>query len=188
MSASILLIIISPLFLFIAVLIKISSRGPVFYKQNRVGFKGRFFQMYKFRSMVVGAEEKQSQLQDQNDAQGLIFKMKNDPRVTLAGRFLRKFSLDELPQLFNVIKGDMSIVGPRPPLLNEVESYNSWHKKRLNIPPGITGLWQVSGRSELSFEEMVKLDLFYIESWSLWLDIKIMMKTIPVVLFARGAY
>lgn len=182
------IILLSPIMLLIAILIKIDSPGPVIFVQRRVGMGGKEFNMYKFRSMRQNAESEIVNLLCKNEANGLIFKIKNDPRVTRVGRFLRKWSLDELPQLFNVLKGDMSFVGPRPPLPSEVEKYNSWHRKRLRVCPGITGLWQVSGRSDISFEEMVKLDIYYIESWSLWQDIKIMLKTIPVVIFAKGAY
>lgn len=186
--SSILIVLLSPLLLLIAVLIKTSSPGRVLFVQKRVGERAIEFDMYKFRSMIEGAEEVLDEIADRNEAEGLIFKIRDDPRITWIGRFLRKWSLDELPQIFNVLKGEMSLVGPRPPLPREVEKYNSWHRKRLNVAPGITGIWQVSGRSELSFEQMVKLDLFYIESWSLWLDIKILLKTIPVVLFTKGAY
>lgn len=144
--------------------------------------------MLKFRTMVPGAEKMVEDLREGNEAQGPIFKIKDDPRVTPIGRFLRRLSLDELPQLINVFKGEMSLVGPRPPLPREVEHYQSWQKERLNTRPGMTGLWQVSGRSNLSFEEMFKLDIYYIENWSLWLDLKIMLKTIPAVFLKKGAY
>ncbi len=183
-----LLIFALPLIALISVLIKLDSQGSVFFVQRRVGVLGREFDMYKFRSMRSDAESERERLSDKNEADGLIFKMKNDPRVTRVGKFLRKWSIDELPQIFNVLKGDMSFVGPRPPLPSEVKNYNSWHRKRLRIAPGITGLWQVSGRSDISFDDMVKLDIYYIESWSLWQDMKILLKTIPVVLFAKGAY
>jgi len=183
-----LLILLFPVMLVIAILIKIDSPGPVLFLQKRVGKNGKEFNMYKFRSMKVGAEEEKEKLLHKNEADGLIFKIRNDPRITKVGKILRRWSLDEHPQIFNVIKGDMSFVGPRPPLPSEVKNYNSWHRKRLRVSPGITGLWQVSGRSDISFEDMVKLDIFYIESWSLWQDIKIMLKTIPAVFFAKGAY
>lgn len=183
-----LLAIFSPILLIVGVIIKLDSKGSVFFKQRRVGKNGKEFDMFKFRSMVVGAENEIEKLSAQNEANGLIFKIKNDPRITRVGRFIRRWSIDELPQMLNVLKGDMGLVGPRPPIPGEVIKYNSWHKKRLHINPGITGLWQVSGRSDISFEEMVKLDIFYIENWSLWLDIKILIKTILVVLLARGAY
>jgi exopolysaccharide biosynthesis polyprenyl glycosylphosphotransferase len=181
-------IISVPLFLFFGALIKIDSKGPVFYKQKRCtkGFKP--FYMYKFRTMCNDADKRLGELRRYNGADGPIFKMKNDPRVTRVGKFLRKFSIDELPQLINVLRGEMSIVGPRPPLPQEVGEYQEWQKKRLNVKQGITGLWQVSGRSELSFEEMVRLDLYYIQNWSIGMDIKILLKTIPVVIFGRGAF
>lgn len=186
--SSVALIVLGPLFLLIAVLIKLDSRGPVLFKQTRLARGGEPFTCYKFRSMYEGAEEELSQLADKNETRGPIFKIRDDPRVTRPGKFLRRFSLDELPQLVNVFRGDMSLVGPRPPLASEVEEYEDWHHDRLRIPVGLTGLWQVMGRSDLSFDEMAMLDLFYAENWSLWLDLKIMLRTIPTVLFARGAY
>jgi lipopolysaccharide/colanic/teichoic acid biosynthesis glycosyltransferase len=153
-----------------------------------VGRDGKHFKMYKFRSMIVDAESKLKDIEHLSEVEGHIFKMKNDPRVTAVGRLMRKLSLDELPQLFNVLKGQMSLVGPRPPLPSEVAKYSNWHLKRLRTAPGITGLWQVSGRSSLPFEDMVRLDIYYIENWSLWLDIKILLRTIPTVLFTKGAY
>lgn len=182
------LIFLLPLFLFISILIKIDSKGPVLFWQHRVGKNEKIFKMHKFRSMFLGAQDSVYSLIDKNEADGLIFKIKNDPRITRVGKILRRLSLDELPQIINVLKGEMSLVGPRPPLPGEVEKYSEWHRKRLRILPGITGLWQVSGRSELPFEDMVKLDVLYIENWSLWLDLKILLKTIPVVLTAKGAY
>lgn len=178
----------SPLLILIAIAIKLDSQGPVFFRQERVGKDGAYFTIYKFRSMRVGAEKEQEQLQMLNEADGPLFKIRDDPRLTRMGRFLRHTSLDELPQLFNVLKGDMSIVGPRPPIPSEVEQYQPWHKKRLNVSPGMTGLWQVSGRSELTFDEMVLLDLYYIEHWSPWADIAILLRTIPKVLLGDGAY
>jgi exopolysaccharide biosynthesis polyprenyl glycosylphosphotransferase len=178
----------APVFAAIAAAIKISSPGPVLFRQERVGEKGRHFSIYKFRSMRCGAEEEVDQLRDLNEADGPIFKIRNDPRLTKVGAFLRRTSLDELPQLFNVLKGEMSLVGPRPPLPAEVEAYQPWHRKRLSVPPGMTGLWQVSGRSDLSFDEMVLLDIYYIENWTPWLDISIMLRTVPKVLLAQGAY
>jgi len=184
-----LLFIISvPLFLFFGALIKIDSKGPVFYKQKRYTKGFRPFYMYKFRTMCVGADKRLAGLKKNSVVDGPIFKMIDDPRVTGVGKFLRKFSIDELPQLINVLRGEMSLVGPRPPLPQEVEKYLEWQRKRLNIKQGITGLWQVSGRSNLSFEEMVRLDLYYIQNWSIGMDIKILLKTIPVVIFGRGAF
>lgn len=182
------LILLSPLFLIIALLIKITSRGSVFFKQTRCSLNGRKFSLYKFRTMVMDAEEKVSELSSRNEMNGPVFKMKNDPRLTAAGKFLRQASLDELPQLWNVLKGDMSIVGPRPPLPKEVKEYAPWHRRRLSMRPGITCLWQANGRNSITdFEKWVKLDLSYIDNWSLWLDLKIMLKTIPAVLTRAGA-
>ena len=144
--------------------------------------------MYKFRTMYVDAEERLKDLMKYNEADGPLFKMKNDPRITRVGRFLRKFSIDELPQIINVLKGELSLVGPRPPIPSEVQKYGEWEMKRMNVKQGITGLWQISGRSDLSFEEMARLDLYYIQNWSIEMDIKIIIKTIPTVLFGKGAY
>jgi exopolysaccharide biosynthesis polyprenyl glycosylphosphotransferase len=182
------LVLCAPLFLLIALAIRLDSPGPIIFRQTRVGLRGRHFEMYKFRSMHVGAEEQQDMLADMNEADGPIFKIRDDPRLTRVGRILRRLSMDELPQLVNVLRGEMSLVGPRPPIPAEVEKYQEWHKKRLEAPPGMTGLWQVSGRSRLSFDEMVLLDIYYIENWSLWLDFKILMRTIPKVLLGEGAY
>ena len=177
-----------PLFLLIGIVIKLGSPGPVFFKQERVGENHKRFQIFKFRTMVAGAERQLEALRDQNEADGPLFKIRDDPRVTRVGRFLRKSSLDELPQVINVFRGEMSLVGPRPPIPAEVEQYRAWHEKRLSVPPGLTGLWQVSGRSELTFDEMVLLDLYYIEHWSPWLDLLIVLRTIPKVLARDGAY
>jgi exopolysaccharide biosynthesis polyprenyl glycosylphosphotransferase len=178
-----------PLSLLVLAL-KVDSRGPVFYRQPRIGRNGRKFLMYKFRTMVVDADSMVDDLQDQNKKSdnGQLFKIKDDPRITRVGRFLRKWSLDELPQVINVYKGDMSLVGPRPPLPREVENYSAEHYTRLRGLPGITGLWQVSGRSDLTFEEMVRLDKYYLDNWSVKLDLGIMLKTIYVVLARKGAY
>jgi len=181
-------LLLLPVFASIAVAIKLTSKGPVLFRQERVGYHGRPFRIMKFRTMVVGAEERLGDLLDMNEATGPLFKMKDDPRVTGVGRVLRKLSLDELPQLFNVIRGDMSLVGPRPPLPREVVQYEDWMMARLEVRPGITGLWQVSGRSELPFEDYVRLDLFYIENWSLAYDLFILAKTIPTLATARGAH
>lgn len=182
------LIILSPLLIIFACLVKITSPGPVFFLQERVGLDGKTFRIFKFRSMVSGADELLPRLEKLSETKGHIFKIKNDPRVTPLGRFMRRFSIDELPQLLNVLLGQMSLVGPRPPLPREVAKYNAWQKKRLRVRPGITGPWQVSGRSQLPFADMVRLDIYYIENWSLWLDLKILLRTIPVVITARGAY
>jgi exopolysaccharide biosynthesis polyprenyl glycosylphosphotransferase len=177
-----------PLWLLCALAIKVESRGPVFYRQTRVGRGGRVFEMYKFRSMINGAEQVREELAGENQATGPLFKMADDPRVTRVGRWLRKFSLDEFPQLMNVMRGEMSLVGPRPPLPDETERYSNYHWRRMEVLPGMTGLWQVSGRSRLTFDEMIRLDLFYIENWSVGFDMGLMLRTIPAVLFARGAY
>ena len=182
------LLFLSPFILLVALLIRLDSPGPALFRQTRVGRDGQTFTLYKFRSMRREAEQELIRIRDLNEAQGLIFKIRDDPRCTRMGRFLRRLSLDELPQLYNVLRGEMSLVGPRPALPQEVEQYRDWHNKRLSVPPGITGLWQVMGRSDLSFDEMVMLDLFYIENWSLWLDLKILLQTIPTVLLGRGAY
>jgi len=180
----ILIIIFSPIMLVIALLVKLTSKGPVFYRPVRVGLEKNFI-MFKFRSMKVDAEKEHEAYIKKY---GNMFKLKDDPRVTSFGKILRKTSLDELPQFFNVLKGDMSLIGPRPPMPEEVEKYTNWQKRRLGVKPGITGLWQVSGRSNLSFDEWVRLDAYYIEHWSMWLDLQIFFKTIWVVLFRRGAY
>lgn len=177
-----------PLWFALAIAIKVTSKGPVFYLQERVGQLGATFGMFKFRSMVDDADTRREHLAEDNEADGPIFKIRNDPRVTAVGRFMRKYSLDEFPQLINVLLGNMSLVGPRPPLPSETEQYAERHWRRLEVPPGMTGLWQVSGRSNLSFDEMVRLDLFYIENWSLMFDISIMLRTVPAVFGAKGAY
>ncbi len=178
----------TPLMVLIAVIIRLDSPGPAIFRQKRIGRGGCPFVVYKFRTMRVGAEEEQQRLADLNEADGPLFKIRNDPRHTRIGRWLRRTSLDELPQLFNVLRGEMSLVGPRPPMITEVQHYQDWHKQRLQVSPGLTGLWQVSGRSELPFDEQCMLDIYYIENWSPWLDLWIMVKTIPTVLLARGAY
>lgn len=177
-----------PLTVLIAVAIWLDSPGPIFYSQPRIGKNGKPFRCYKFRSMVQDAEERRSDLSELNEASGPLFKVRNDPRCTSVGRLIRRFSLDELPQLYNVLRGEMSLVGPRPNLPEEVAQYEEWHKKRLSVSPGITGLWQVSGRSDLTFDEMVLLDLYYVENWSLTMDLGILLRSIPAVLRGRGAY
>ena len=184
----VLLILGLPLWALIAGLIKLTSAGPVFYRQRRLGQFGREFRMFKFRSMVMDADARLAELQEHNEVAGPMFKMKDDPRATRVGSVMRKFSIDELPQLLNVIRGEMSLVGPRPPIPSEATRYTPHDWRRLEVPPGMTGLWQVSGRSQLSFAEMVRLDLFYIENWNVALDISLILRTIPAVLFARGAY
>lgn len=168
--------------------IKIESPGPAFFFQERVGFQGKPFRMAKFRSMVLDADDQKAALQALNEADGPIFKIRDDPRLTGVGRIIRRFSLDEIPQIYNVLLGEMSIVGPRPPLATEVDQYQSWHMQRLAVKGGITGLWQVSGRSDLTFDEQCLLDIYYIENWSLAMDLRIMLQTIPRVLFGSGAY
>ena len=182
------IVALSPVFLVTALLIKLDSKGPVFFAQNRLGVKGKHFKMYKFRSMVVNAEELLKQLEAKNEVSGHMFKMKNDPRITKVGKIIRKTSIDELPQLFNVLKGDMSLVGPRPPLPREVVNYDKWQDLRLSVRPGITGLWQVSGRNDIGFEEMIHLDLKYIRERSFIYDLKIILKTIPVLLGDSRAF
>jgi exopolysaccharide biosynthesis polyprenyl glycosylphosphotransferase len=172
----------------IAILIRLESPGPIIFMQKRIGKYGHEFVTYKFRSMRKGAEQEQAALNNLNEAQGPLFKIRNDPRLTRVGRWIRRTSLDELPQLLNVLRGEMSIVGPRPPMPSEVEQYLEWHKRRLDVCPGITGLSQVSGRSDLTFDETAMLDIYYIENWSPWVDLSIMFKTIPTVLLGRGAY
>ena len=179
----------SPIFLITALLVKITSPGPIIFSQVRVGKYGRHFKFYKFRSMYIDAEARKAELLKHNESgDGVIFKMKYDPRITPIGRFIRKFSVDELPQLFNVILGDMSLVGPRPPLPSEVRTYSLEERKRLNITPGITCLWQVSGRSELPFSKQIALDKEYIASRSAWKDFLILLKTIPAILTGKGAW
>jgi exopolysaccharide biosynthesis polyprenyl glycosylphosphotransferase len=183
-----LLLIFSPVFLIIAIAIKVTSPGPVLYKLNVMGFNRKTFNIWKFRTMLVGAEKMKEQLIALNEIEGPVFKMKNDPRVTPLGRYLRKYSLDELPQLWSVLKGDLSLVGPRAPGPHEVERFESWQRRKLSIKPGLSCLWQINGRSEITrFDDWVKMDLEYIDNWSLWLDIKILWKTIPVVISGKGA-
>jgi len=182
------IIILSPLFLVLAILIKLTSPGPVLFLQRRMGLNGRKFILYKFRTMHKGAHARLSELSCLNIMRGPVFKMKNDPRVTPLGRFLRRLSLDEFPQLFNVFAGQMSLVGPRPPLQKEVARYKPWQRRRLSMRPGITCLWQISGRIKIGFDEWMELDLQYIDNWALWLDFKILVRTIPAVLFGVGAY
>jgi exopolysaccharide biosynthesis polyprenyl glycosylphosphotransferase len=181
------LVLLSPLLVVAAIAVKVSSAGPVFFSQKRVGLHGRTFSMLKFRSMVVNAEALRAKLLAANEQSGPVFKMTRDPRVTAVGRFIRKYSIDELPQLVNVLRGDMSIVGPRPPLPNEVERYEGWQRRRLSVRPGLTCVWQVSGRNSISFREWMLLDMRYIDHWTLGGDFELILKTIPVVLTGRGA-
>ena len=183
-----LVLFLSPLLLFAAVTIRLSSPGPVIYRSMRPGIGGAPFECFKFRTMYADADARQDELERENEKGGAIFKMRNDPRVTRIGRFLRRWSVDELPQLFNVLRGDMSLVGPRPLPERDYARLEDWHRKRYLVLPGMTGLWQVSGRSELDFDELVRLDFLYLERWSVFLDLSILLKTIPAVLRARGAW
>ena len=183
------IVVLSPVFFLVALAIKLTSPGPMIFSQTRVGRYGRHFKFFKFRSMYQDAEARKAALLAQNESQdGVIFKMKDDPRITPVGRFIRKFSLDELPQLFNVLIGDMSLVGPRPPVPSEVREYTLEVRKRLNVIPGITCIWQVSGRSDIPFNEQVRLDKEYIGNRSFWRDIVILFKTVPAILSGKGAY
>ncbi|MGA0841772.1 MAG: sugar transferase [Candidatus Nanopelagicales bacterium] len=182
------LVVLSPIFLIIGIVIKLSDRGPVFYIQNRVRQENKIFGVYKFRTMLVGAHKLRDEIMQQTGKDLRLAKDPNDPRITKPGKFLRRWSIDELPQLINVIKGEMSLVGPRPPLAEEVEQYESAEKRRLLVKPGLTGLWQVSGRSELDWEDAVRLDLYYVENWSLTLDFLIMLRTVAAVFRGEGAY
>ncbi|TNE91153.1 MAG: sugar transferase [Deltaproteobacteria bacterium] len=181
------LVLGSPVYALVALAVKLDSKGPVFFSQERVGRHGRPFKVHKFRSMVTDAEELKAALMAQNERDGPAFKMKDDPRVTRVGKLIRKTSLDEIPQFYNVLVGEMSIVGPRPPLPNEVAQYDHWQRRRLSVRPGITCLWQVSGRGDVDFETWMRLDLQYIDNWSLWLDLKIFLMTIPAVLLQKGS-
>jgi len=185
---SIIFLFFIPIYIFVGLAIKMDSKGPVFYQQKRYTKDCKEFYMYKFRSMYIDADQRIKELEGYNEADGPLFKIKNDPRITRVGRFIRRFSIDELPQIINIFKGELSLVGPRPPLPCEVKKYDEWEIKRMNVKQGVTGLWQVSGRSELSFEEMARLDLYYIQNWSIGMDINIILKTIPAVIFSRGAY
>jgi len=182
------LVLLSPLLAVTAAAIKLESSGPVFYSQQRVGKWGRLFAMYKFRSMVVDADRMKDLLLNQDESGGVTFKMKRDPRITRVGSIIRKLSIDELPQLYNVLKGDMSLVGPRPPVPREVEQYRLSDRRRLEVIPGITCIWQISGRSDIEFTGQVALDVQYIQSQTLWGDILILLKTVPAVLSGKGAY
>ncbi len=186
--STIVLVVGLPVWLLIALAIKVDSRGPILYRDRRVGVGEREFAMLKFRTMVRGAEVLQAELEAKNEAGGALFKIKDDPRVTHVGRLLRRLSIDELPQVLNVLRGEMSLVGPRPLPLRDYRQLREWHRRRYNVLPGITGLWQISGRSNLNFDDLVRLDFYYIENWSIWLDISILVKTIPAVLAGRGAY
>ncbi len=188
-AASLILLALLPLFAVVAVVIKLTSKGPVFYVCDYVGYRGRRFPGYKFRTMVADAEAKKVELNHLNHMKGPAFKIRDDPRITGVGKILRKYSIDELPQLWNVVKGDMSLVGPRPPLPEEWVEYKDWHRAKLSVIPGITCYWQINGRSEITdFDEWARLDLRYIDEWSLWTDLKILAGTVPAVLKGHGAY
>jgi exopolysaccharide biosynthesis polyprenyl glycosylphosphotransferase len=187
LSAAILVIGL-PLWLLIALAVKLGSRGPVLYRSRRVGLHEREFDMLKFRTMSVAADERQADLEARNEAAGALFKIRRDPRVTRIGRWLRRFSVDEVPNVLNVLRGEMSLVGPRPLPVRDVEQLEAWHRKRHLVLPGMTGLWQISGRSNLSFDDLVRLDFYYLENWSVWLDVTILLKTLPAVVASRGAY
>jgi exopolysaccharide biosynthesis polyprenyl glycosylphosphotransferase len=187
-GSSLLILAFAPVMGLAALAIKVTSRGTVLYRSRRPGIGGRPFDCLKFRTMVQGAEHLQDHLEEHNEVGGALFKIRADPRVTSVGRFLRRWSLDELPQLFNVVRGEMSLVGPRPLPQRDYDRLDDWHRKRYLVLPGVTGLWQVSGRSELDFDELVKLDFLYLERWSVFLDLTILLKTIPAVFRARGAW
>jgi exopolysaccharide biosynthesis polyprenyl glycosylphosphotransferase len=179
--------LLTPALALVAIAVKLTSRGPIFYKQVRAGLHGREFNMLKFRTMVVGADAQRAELLARNEQTGPVFKMRNDPRVTRIGRFLRRYSIDELPQLLNVLRGDMSVVGPRPPLPSEVMKYAPWHRRRLSVRPGLTCIWQVSGRSQISFEQWMYMDMQYIDHWNLLRDFDLIFRTVPAVMTGRGA-
>lgn len=185
--ASFIILLTSPVMIFAVLSVRLSSKGPALFVQERMGLNGRTFSLYKFRTMVLNAEALKSTLSAKNEMTGPVFKVRSDPRITKTGKLLRRFSIDELPQLFNVIKGDMSIVGPRPPLAEEVKKYDRWQRRRLSVRPGLTCTWQVSGRNDIDFDRWMKLDLDYINNWSPWLDVRIILQTIPAVLTGRGA-
>ena len=187
-AALVSLVLLIPIFPLIALMIKLDTRGPVLYKQDRVGKGGRLFKFYKFRSMHDRADERVGELEALNEQSGPVFKIRSDPRITNVGRFLRRSSLDEIPQILNVLKGDMSMVGPRPPLPAEVERYLPWQRRRLDVKPGITCLWQVSGRNQISFDEWMRLDIEYLKTRSFRTDFVILLKTIPAVIARKGAY
>jgi lipopolysaccharide/colanic/teichoic acid biosynthesis glycosyltransferase len=186
--SSILLFVLSPLLALTAAAVRLTSRGPIFYQSWRPGIGGVPFACLKFRTMYHDADRRQAELEGQNEADGALFKMRHDPRVTTVGRLLRRFSLDELPQLINVLRGQMSLVGPRPLPQRDFDRLEDWHKKRYLVLPGITGLWQVSGRSDLDFDDLVRLDFLYLERWSVFLDLTILVKTVPAVFTRRGAF
>jgi lipopolysaccharide/colanic/teichoic acid biosynthesis glycosyltransferase len=186
--AVLLLVVGLPLWLLIAALIRATSRGPVLFADTRVGLGEQPFRMLKFRTMVAGAAGSQAELELDNEASGALFKIRDDPRVTAVGRVLRRFSIDEVPNVVNVLRGEMSLVGPRPLPVRDYERLEPWHRRRYNVLPGMTGLWQIAGRSDLSFDDLVRLDFYYLENWSIWLDVTILVKTPAAVVARRGAY
>jgi exopolysaccharide biosynthesis polyprenyl glycosylphosphotransferase len=186
--SAVILVVGLPLWLVIALLVKLDSRGPVMYSDTRIGLGERTFPMHKFRTMVAGAASSQAKLEAANEASGALFKIRDDPRVTRVGRVLRRFSIDEVPNVLNVLRGEMSLVGPRPLPVRDHDRLEPWHRRRSDVLPGMTGLWQIAGRSDLTFDDLVRLDFYYLENWSLWLDITILVRTIPAVLTRRGAY
>jgi exopolysaccharide biosynthesis polyprenyl glycosylphosphotransferase len=187
-ASAVLLALLAPLFAVVALFIWMTSRGPIFYRQERIGLNKRRFRIYKFRTMVMNADRLMAQLEQHNEVSGPVFKIKNDPRITPIGRFLRRSSIDELPQLLNVLKGEMSLVGPRPLPVRDYEGFNEdWQRRRFSVRPGITCLWQINGRSGIPFEQWMELDLQYMDEWSLWLDLKILARTIPAVMKGSGA-
>ncbi|HZZ84818.1 MAG TPA: sugar transferase [Anaeromyxobacteraceae bacterium] len=187
LASAVALVLLAPLLTLAALAIRLDSPGPVLFRQRRVGTHGREFWLYKFRSMAIDAEAQLGKLKALNEVTGPVFKMRNDPRVTRVGHFIRKTSIDELPQFWNVLRGDMSVVGPRPPVPSEVKEYERWHRRRLSVTPGITCIWQISGRNDVDFDRWMELDLQYIDNWSLYNDLKIFLRTIPAVLTGRGA-
>jgi exopolysaccharide biosynthesis polyprenyl glycosylphosphotransferase len=186
--SSVVLVVGLPLWIAIALAVKLSSPGPVFYRDRRVGLGEREFDMLKFRTMVADAAEQQRELERANEVGGALFKIRDDPRITSVGRLLRRFSIDEIPQVLNVLRGEMSLVGPRPLPVRDYLLLEDWHRRRYRVLPGMTGLWQISGRSSLTFDDLVRLDFHYLENWSVWLDITILAKTVPAVVSRRGAY
>ena len=187
-GASLILLVLSPLLLAVALAVKITSRGPVLYRSMRPGIGGLTFACFKFRTMYADADARQADLEELNEASGALFKIRDDPRMTPVGRVIRRYSIDELPQLFNVLLGQMSLVGPRPLPQRDYDRLEDWHKKRYLVLPGITGLWQVSGRADLDFDDLVRLDFLYLERWSVFLDLSILLKTVPAVISKRGAF
>ena len=187
-GASLILLVLSPLLLAVALAVKITSRGPVLYRSMRPGIGGITFACFKFRTMYADADARQADLEERNEASGALFKIRDDPRMTPVGRVIRRYSIDELPQLFNVLLGQMSLVGPRPLPQRDYDRLEDWHKKRYLVLPGITGLWQVSGRADLDFDDLVRLDFLYLERWSVFLDLSILLKTVPAVISKRGAF